>query len=57
MSSAFPLPGEIWFYETQITDNYLGTTEVNERASSASLWNDKLEKYNIDECILKMKKS
>ena len=48
MSADFPLSGDIWFYETQITDNYLGTTEVNERASSASLWNDKLKQYNIE---------
>ncbi|MDB4303785.1 hypothetical protein N9934_03235, partial [Desulfosarcina sp.] len=58
MSSAFPLPGEIWFYETRVSDNYLGTSEVNERSSTASLWNDKFEKYNIystseDEDIIK----
>ena len=43
MSADFPLAGEIWFYETTVTDNYLGTVEVNERASSASLWNDKFK--------------
>ena len=48
MSSAFPLPGEIWFYETRVTDQYLGTSEVNERSSTASLWIDNFEKYNID---------
>ena len=48
MSSGFPLPGEIWFYETQVTDNYLGIAEVNERASTSSLWDDKFEYYNID---------
>lgn len=43
------LSGEIWFYETLVTDNYISNyTAPNERASTASLWNDKLERYNIN---------
>ncbi|WP_456415353.1 hypothetical protein [Thiolapillus sp.] len=42
----FALPGEMWFLGTDVTDSYLNTTLPNERASSYSLWDDKLEHYN-----------
>ena len=46
-TTGLTLSGEIWFYETLVTDNYISNyTAPNERASTASLWNDKLERYN-----------
>lgn len=46
---AFELPGVVRFLKTQVTDSYLdGFTDTNKRASSYSLWNDKLDRYNAN---------
>ena len=43
-----PLEGSIDFYKTVVTDAYLnGNTETNQRASSLSVFDADLQKYNI----------
>jgi hypothetical protein len=44
---AFALPGEMWFLETDVTDGYRNITVPNPRTSAYSLWDNKLERYNV----------
>ena len=58
MSADFPLAGELWFYETTVNDNYLGTQTANKRASTESLWKEHIEQYaanpyDLDEEVIK----
>ena len=39
------LSGDIWFLGTSVNDNYSGNVDFNERTSSFSLWDDKLERH------------
>ena len=48
ISADFPLAGELWFYETTVKDNYLGTQIPNKRASTESLWKEHIEQYEAN---------